>query len=364
VNRNQFAAGVQRAKWMRAAQAVARSAQAKHPNDVRGPLTPSWLQEAEGRGSRDRVKNHSPGCLAAAEVRDGRGGQIDWGKDPVHLPGPSYRQCICPHSFRVKEAGAEPGQQSVACSSEAVDSVWPPLLIKQLKQGLVKGVSVVRILSSVGEKVCSDVEVARDPHCLKGKPMGELCVKGLQREVLQGWVGGPTRDILAPCFATHSEGGDNATEDEDASQVVKDNTVGPSSQEVAHEEDEIDHPKEFTQSGTCPAQGKGKGCGILNAVARVVATVMPRGACSSRVLTRLEAGPVCPSADREAPTPVSLASLKMDESTVLSNGRGRIGNPFMVQRFCYHQRISSRAALVRGTRAAQLRRHSRLDMPP
>ena len=183
----------------------------------------------------------------------------------------------------MKEAGAEPGQQSVACSSEAVDSVWPPLLIKQLKQGLVKGVSVVRILGSVGEKVCSDVEVARDPHCLKGKPMGELCVKGLQREVLQGWVGGPTRDILAPCFATHSEGGDNATEDEDASQVVKDNTVGPSSQEVAHEEDEIDHPKEFTQSGTCPAQGKGKGCGILNAVARVVAH-FPHGHAKGRLL--------------------------------------------------------------------------------
>jgi hypothetical protein len=128
--------------------------------------------------------------MAAAEVRDGRGGQLHWGKDPVHLPGPGDRQRVCPHGIRVKKPGAEPWQQSVACSCKAVDSVRPPLLVKHLKQGLVQRVSVVWIFRSVREKVRADVEVARDPHCLQREPASKLGVKRLQREVLQVRIGG------------------------------------------------------------------------------------------------------------------------------------------------------------------------------
>ena len=117
----------------------------------------------------------------------------------------------------------------MACSGKAIDSVLSPLFVKHLKQGLVQRVSVVRIFRSVGEKVRADVEVAWDPHSLQGEPASKLCVKGLQREMLQVGVGGPTRDILTPYFATNGERKDYATEDEDTSEVVEDNVVGTAS---------------------------------------------------------------------------------------------------------------------------------------
>ena len=108
MNRNEFAAGVQGAERTGTVQAVAGLAQAKHPNDVWGPNMAAWTQEVKGSRARDRVEQRGPYCVAAAEVRDGRGCQLHWGEYPVYLPSPGYRQSVCPHGLRVKKTGAEP----------------------------------------------------------------------------------------------------------------------------------------------------------------------------------------------------------------------------------------------------------------